>query len=59
MIGAALLAFGARDILTGTATTRWGRQVEGGEADMYGMIRLLAGIGCVIFGAYKVLEGLF
>ena len=59
LIGAMLLAFAARTIVTGTARTKWGREVEGAEAHVYGVIRLVAGIGLILFGAYKILAGLW
>jgi len=58
-LGAGLLAFGARNVFTGTTRNQYGMQVEGAEADMYGVIRMAAGVGLVLFGGYKLLTGLW
>jgi hypothetical protein len=58
-LGAILLGFGLKDILTGTARTKWGGQVTGGTAQFYGIVRAAGGAICMLFGLYKLLEGLF
>jgi hypothetical protein len=57
-IGLVLLAFGVSDLATGKARTKYGAQVQGGMAQFYGIIRLVAGAGCAGFGAFKLVQAL-
>ena len=59
LIGAIFAAWGASNILSGSAVSKFGRRVEGGEASLYGLVRLALGIFVMLFGAYKLLKGLF
>ena len=58
VLGLALLGFGVKDLVSGQARTKWGAQVEGGTAAFYGIVRAIGGVGCIAFGAYKLIEGL-
>ena len=56
LIGLALLGWGISDLLTGKAYGKWGTQMTGGTALAMGIVRLVAGIGCAGFGAFKLLQ---
>ena len=59
LIGAALVTYGMRNVFTGTTRNKWGMEVEGAEADLYGVIRMAAGVGLILFGIYKLITGLW
>jgi hypothetical protein len=56
VIGLVLLGFGIKDLVTGKARGKWGTEMTGGMASVMGIVRLVAGVGCVGFGAYKLIQ---
>jgi hypothetical protein len=58
VLGLVLLGFGLNDMITGKARGKWGHQVQGGMAQFYGIIRVVAGVGCALFGAFHLFKGL-
>ena len=58
-IGLLLAAWSVGTIRSGQTHTNWGTRVEGGQASLFGVIRLIAGIVLSVFGIYKLLNGLF
>ena len=58
VLGLVLLGFGIKDLATGKARGKWGTEMTGGMASMMGIVRLIGGIGCTLFGGYKLLEAL-
>jgi len=58
LIGLVLLGFGISDLVTGKARGKWGTEMTGGMASMMGIVRLVAGIGCAGFGAFKLVQAL-
>ena len=58
VLGLVLLGFGIKELLTGKSRTKWGTEIQGGMAAFAGVIRVVGGIGCIGFGAYKLIEGL-
>jgi hypothetical protein len=56
VIGLVLLGFGIKDLATGKARGKWGTEMTGGMASLMGIVRLVGGIGCIGFGAFKLVE---
>jgi hypothetical protein len=59
VLGLLLLASGIQDIVTRKSRGRWGTMSQGAAAVLIGMVRAVAGAGCMLYGAYKLFEGLF
>jgi len=58
VLGLALLGFGINDLVTGKSRTKWGAEIQGGMATLSGVVRVIGGMGSIVFGAYKLIEGL-
>jgi len=58
VIGLILAAYGVSALMTGKATDKWGRELQGGHAQFMGIIWLVFGAICLLFGGYKILVGL-
>ena len=58
VIGLVLLGFGISDLVTGKARGKWGEQMTGGMASLMGIVRLIGGIGCAGFGAFKLVQAM-
>ncbi len=56
-IGAVVGGWGLYEIKTGTAHSKRGKELKGTEAKALAIVRIVAGAGCVLFGAYKALFG--
>jgi hypothetical protein len=56
VIGLVLLGFGINDLVTGKARGKWGTEFSGGTASLMGIIRLVGGLGCAGFGAFKLVQ---
>lgn len=56
VIGLVLLGFGINDLVTGKARGKWGTEMTGGTASLMGIIRLVGGLGCAGFGAFKLVQ---
>ena len=53
-----LLALGVFALVTGTAPTKRGKDLEGNNAKVMGVVWLVAGGLCAAFGLFKVAQGL-
>lgn len=53
-IGVAVGASGLYGLMTSTTRTKFGDEVSGGRAKFLSVIRLLAGVACVLFGLYQM-----
>jgi hypothetical protein len=58
-LGALLLFFGIRSLMTGQASGKWGQEYEGGMAYAMGGIRAVAGGLVLLFGLYKIATAFF
>jgi len=58
VIGLLLLGYGLKDIATGRSRGKWGVKFQGPMATIVGLLRVIGGAGSILFGAYKLIEGL-
>ena len=56
-IGLAVGGWGVREMLAGVAHGKYGHRVEGNQAKIIAIMRIVAGAVCVLFGLYKLLLG--
>ncbi|MCU0879026.1 MAG: hypothetical protein MUF06_14680 [Pirellulaceae bacterium] len=56
VLGLVLLGFGLKDVLTGRAHDKWGNEMQGGMANVMGIVRLVAGVGVAGFGLFKIAQ---
>ena len=57
VLGLILVGLGVSALLTGRARTKYGGQVEGGQAMVLAIVWLVFGIACVAFGLFKMVGG--
>jgi len=57
VLGLILVGLGVSALLTGQARTKYGGQVEGGQAKVLAIAWLGFGIVCVAFGLFKIVGG--
>ncbi len=58
VIGLVLLGLGINSFRTGTAITKRGAELTGGQAKAMAMLWTVFGGLCLLFGVYKLLRGL-
>ena len=54
LIGLAVGGWGVSELMAGVSYDKKGRPMEGGAGKAVSLIRVVAGAGCLIFGAYKM-----
>lgn len=57
-IAALLLFSGIQTLLTGKARGKWGSEHEGGMAMIYGVVRLIGGLGCGGMAIFQLVKAL-
>jgi hypothetical protein len=57
VIGFIPLALGISALATGRAAVKKGPDLEGGNAKAMGVVWIVVGAGCLLFGAYKLASG--
>ena len=53
VLGLALVGWGVAGLLSGRAKSKWGTEFDGNKATVISSVRLIAGVGFLIFGVYK------
>lgn len=53
VLSLALIGWGVAGLLSGRAKSKWGTEFDGNKAAIISIVRLIAGIGLLIFGVYK------
>ncbi len=57
VLGIVLGGWGLYELSTGVATAKWGVKLEGSTASLLSGVRILAGVGAILFGLYKMVDG--
>jgi hypothetical protein len=58
VLGLILLGIGIAALVTGRAPTKRGPDLEGGNAKAMGVVWVVFGSICLLFGLYKIVSGL-
>ncbi len=58
VLGLILLGLGISALITGRAKTKRGPDLEGGNAKTMGVVWLIGGGMCLLFGVFKIVSGL-
>jgi hypothetical protein len=56
-IGGVIAVWGAFELKSGVARSKWGRKYTGGTAKTLAWLRIVAGSGFALFGLYKMVAG--
>jgi hypothetical protein len=54
-LGLLIGGWGAYELKTGVASTKRGKSLSGTQGQALSIIRIVAGVGCLLFGLYKLL----
>lgn len=57
LLAAGLIVTGIMNLKTGVTHNKFGVESRGDTAQLSGWVRIIAGIGCAVFGLYKILAG--
>lgn len=58
VLGLVIIAFGVSAVSTGQTRDKYGRPLEGANARAMGVVRLVFGTLCALFGVVKIISGL-
>lgn len=56
-LGILVGGWGLYELSTGVATSKWGAKLEGSTASLLSVVRILAGIGAILFGLNRMIAG--
>lgn len=57
VLGLILVGLGLSALITGQARSKRGHELKGGNARLLGVVWLIFGGVCMLFGAYKIITG--
>lgn len=56
-LGVLIGGWGIYELSTGVATSKWGTKFSGSTASLLSGVRILVGVGAILFGVYKMIAG--